>query len=117
MQRILGSSDIRKWSPEYDSVEIHFLQRGEFRLELIEKKTSFPIQKFKSDYDINKESLRGMFKFGFQTDDINALYEKLMKNGVKERMGITHDEEFDVYFFLVEDLDENKLQFFSHSKH
>jgi len=39
--------------PEYDSLKINFLKGKEFRLELMEKKSSFAITKYVADYSLN----------------------------------------------------------------
>lgn len=97
--------------PEYDSLKIYFLRNGEFEIELIEKRTSFSIRTLRPDYNLNKEPLEGFAKVAFRIDNIGQVYEKLKRNGVKEIMGITHDQEFREDFFIVEDMDGNVLQF------
>lgn len=102
--------------PEYDSLYIHFLKQGEFEIELVSKKTMLSIQKLRPGYDMNKEPLQGFIKLVFTSNDIQALFQKLQQNGVKEVLGITHDKEFNVDFFLIEDMDGNLLQFIQMKK-
>jgi uncharacterized glyoxalase superfamily protein PhnB len=99
--------------PEYDSLKIYFLRQENFEIELVEKKTSFPLKKVMPEYDINKEPLEGFCKIAFRIKDIKLVYEKMKKNGVKEIMPITYDKELKVEFFIVEDNDGNMIQFIS----
>lgn len=113
----LGFKTYKKMDfPDYDGLKIYFLRQGEFEIELIEKKTSFSIERLRPDYDINKEPLEGFSKIAFRVDNLEQTFEKLKRNGVKEIMGITHDSEFDVDFFMVEDTDGNILQFIGRVK-
>ena len=97
--------------PEYDSLKIRFLRQGDFEIELIEKRTSFSIKSLRPNYSFSNEPLEGFSKIAFRVDDLRQMYEKLKRHGVKEILGITHDKEFDVDFFMVEDIDGNILQF------
>ena len=111
----LGFTVYKKMSfPEYDSLKIYFLKQGEFEIDLVEKKTSFSIKELRPDYNLNREPLEGFYKIVFRIDSLRQTYEKLKKNGVKEIIGLTHDEVFDVDFFMIEDTDGNILQFIGH---
>jgi catechol 2,3-dioxygenase-like lactoylglutathione lyase family enzyme len=113
----LGFKTYKKMDfPDYDGLKIYFLRQGEFEIELIEKRTSFSIKHLRPDYDLNKEPLEGLSKMAFRIDNLGQLFEKLKRNGVKQIMGITHDKEFDIDFFMIEDLDGNILQFIGPGK-
>jgi catechol 2,3-dioxygenase-like lactoylglutathione lyase family enzyme len=99
--------------PQYDSLQIFFLRQGDFEIELVQKRTSFSIKSLRKDYDINKEPLEGFVKIVFRVKDIVKIHDKVKRNGVKEILGITHDKEFDLDFFMIEDPDGNLLQFVS----
>jgi len=116
-QQNLGFKVYKQMSfPEYDSLKIYFLKWETFEIELVEKKTSFSIKDVRPGYNINKEPLEGFSKIAFRTDSLRQTYEKLKKNGVKEIMGLTHDEGFNVDFFIIEDPDGNMLQFIGQNK-
>jgi catechol 2,3-dioxygenase-like lactoylglutathione lyase family enzyme len=96
---------------EYDSLKINFLRGEHFQLELMEKKTSFFINKYVSDYSLNNRPLIGFSKISFSVPDITAIYERTKKLGVHVVLGITEDKEFNSIYFIVKDLDGNLLQF------
>lgn len=97
--------------PEYDSLRINFLKGNYFQLELMEKKTSFTINKYVDDYSINNKPLIGFSKIGFSVPNIDIMYERIKKMNVTEILGITDDKEFNIRYFIIKDLDDNMLQF------
>ena len=97
--------------PEYDSLRINFLTGEHIRLELIAKKTSFAIDDYVKDYNINKEPLIGFSKIAFLVPNVEATYERLKKFNVEEVFGITEDKQFNSSFFIIKDLDGNLIQF------
>ena len=97
--------------PEYDSLKINFLKGNEFEFELMEKKTSFTIQKYVPGYNLNDKPLLGFSKVAFTVAKIEQLYDRLKKKNVTEVLGITEDKEFGSKYFIIKDLDGNILQF------
>lgn len=97
--------------PEYDSLNINFLKGNGFQLELMEKKTSFSINKYVPGYNLNDKPLLGFSKVAFTVADIEQLYDRLKKKNVTEVLGITEDKEFNSRYFIIRDLDGNILQF------
>lgn len=97
--------------PEYDSLKINFLKGKHFKLELIEKKTSFPINKYVKNYDVNNEPLIGYAKAAFSVRDIVAEYDRLKKMNIDFMMEITEDKEFNTSYFIIRDPDKNLIQF------
>jgi catechol 2,3-dioxygenase-like lactoylglutathione lyase family enzyme len=113
----MGFETYKKMSfPEYDSLRIYFLKKDSFEIELIEKRTSFSIKTFVPGYDLNKAPLRGLSKIVFKVDHINQFYQRIRQKGAKEVLSVTHDEVFNVDFFIIEDLDGNFLQFIEPKK-
>ena len=97
--------------PEYDGLKIHFLKNDSFRLELMEKNSSFAISKYVEDYDINKSPLIGFSKIAFSVDDIESEFNRISNLNVNVFMGITEDKQFHSKFFIIKDPDGNSVQF------
>jgi len=97
--------------PKYDSLKINFLQGKYLQLELMEKKTSFSIEKYVSNYSLNDKPLIGFSKIAFSVPNITQLYERIKKLSVTEVLGITEDKEFNSRYFIIKDLDGNLIQF------
>ena len=97
--------------PSYDSLRIHFLRNGSFELELMEKATSFSIQEHVPDYNISRNPLLGFSKVAFRVDNIDSIYDRISKLGVREFMGLTRDKVFNSTYFIIQDPDGNILQF------
>ncbi|WP_250434355.1 VOC family protein [Hanstruepera flava] len=97
--------------PEYDSLKINFLKGEYFQLELMEKKTSFIIDEYVADYNLNNKPLIGFSKIAFSVPDIASIYKKIKEMNVTEVLGITEDKEFNLRYFIIKDLDENVIQF------
>ncbi|HET9057438.1 MAG TPA: VOC family protein [Chitinophagaceae bacterium] len=97
--------------PEYDSLKINFLKGDYFQIELMEKKSSFAITKYVTDYSLNRSPLIGFSKVAFSVQDINSTYERIKKFNVTEVLGLTKDKEFNSEYFIIKDLDGNVLQF------
>ena len=97
--------------PEYDSLKINFLKGENFQLELMEKKTSFTINKYVADYSINDKPLIGFSKIAFSVPDIVSNYKRTKEMNVTEILGITEDKEFNSRYFIIKDLDGNVIQF------
>jgi catechol 2,3-dioxygenase-like lactoylglutathione lyase family enzyme len=111
-QKNLGYKLDRKMQfPEYDSLQICFLKSSTFEIELVSKRTSFPIQRFVPDFDINKAPLQGLVKIAFQVANLETLYRQLKGREVKELLGISYDKATDSDFFVITDPDGNMLQF------
>jgi uncharacterized glyoxalase superfamily protein PhnB len=112
-EKNLGFEVYKRMSfPEYDGLKINFLKRDQFEIELVEKMMSLSIKKLKPDYDSNKTPLEGIMKLAFEVNDIQLLFNQLKKNNqVKFVTKLSHDQTFDVDFFMIEDLDGNLLQF------
>ena len=89
------------------------MKLGEVELELIQKNTSISISKFIPDYyaDVDKSPLRGFTKIAFLVNDVETLSEKLKQKEVKFYANLFRDDEFELWSFIIEDLDGNLLQF------
>ena len=90
-------------------VRIAFLELNGFRLELVEKKHTFPVRKKFPELD---EAIQGFKKLAFSPDDIESLAALLKKKDVTFRYHVTVDKQFDTKWFIVEDLDGHWIQFF-----
>lgn len=97
--------------PKYDSLKINFLKGNHFQLELLEKKTSFSINKYVAKYSLNDKPLIGFSKIAFSITEISSFYKKLKQKNVAFILGITEDKEFNSKYFIIKDLDNNVLQF------
>ncbi|NVK51628.1 MAG: VOC family protein [Flavobacteriaceae bacterium] len=97
--------------PKYDSLKIYFLKNKHFQLELLEKKTSFSIHKYVSNYSLNDKPQIGFSKIAFSITKIDSFYKRLKNKGVTIVLGITEDKEFNSKYFIIKDLDNNVLQF------
>lgn len=97
--------------PEYDSLKISFLEGHDFRVELIEKKTSFSITKYVSNYSVNDKPLIGFSKIAFLVPDILTFYDRLKTFDVEVLYEITEDPQFNSKYFIIRDLDGNIIQF------
>jgi predicted enzyme related to lactoylglutathione lyase len=97
--------------PEYDSLKIRVLKNDHFQLELLQKKTSFRIQKFVPAYSVNDKPLIGIFKMVFKTENIDKLYERLEKIRVSMITKIVSDKANGIKYFIISDSDENTIQF------
>lgn len=97
--------------PEYDGLKIHFLKSDSFRVELMEKNTSFSINKYVEDYNINKSPLIGFSKIAFSVEDIESELNRINNLNVNVFMGVTEDKQFHSKFFIIKDPDGNSVQF------
>jgi hypothetical protein len=98
--------------PEYDSLKIIAMKYGETELELIQKKTSFSINKFVPDYNgFSDAPLRGFAKIAFWVHNIDKLAARLKLMNVKFYRNLYDDKSFGVRSFIIEDIDGNSLQF------
>lgn len=97
--------------PKYDSLKINFLKGNHFQLELMEKRTSFSINKYVTEYSVNDKPLIGFSKVAFSITEINSFYKRLKEKNVDFILGITEDKEFNSKYFIIKDLDNNILQF------
>jgi len=97
--------------PEYDSLKINFLRTEAFELELAEKATSFTIEKYVPDYNINNHPLVGFAKIAFKVNNVDELYDKLKSKSVSMVYDLIEDKVFNSKYFIIEDLDGNLLQF------
>ncbi len=115
---VLGLELYKEMSfPQYDSLKINFLKGKDFQLELMEKKSSFSIAEYVSDYSLNKSPLLGFSKIAFSVPDVNLIYKKMKKMKVTEVLGITEDREFKSVYFIIKDPDGNILQFIEQKSH
>lgn len=97
--------------PEYDSLKINFLEGNGFRVELIEKKTSFSITDYVGNYSVNDKPLIGFSKIAFLVPDIQTIYNRLKTFDVEVLYDITKDALFHSEYFIIQDLDGNIIQF------
>jgi catechol 2,3-dioxygenase-like lactoylglutathione lyase family enzyme len=98
--------------PQYDSLKVVFLRRGEAEFELIQKATSFSIRRYVPDYDgFNKAPLQGMAKLAFWVDDADSLAHGFREKGVEILAGPYDDPDFGIRSLIIMDCDGNVLQF------
>jgi catechol 2,3-dioxygenase-like lactoylglutathione lyase family enzyme len=97
--------------PQYDTLRIIFLRLDMSELELIEKRSSFPLSKVVPGYDDEKAPVRGFSKVAFMVNDVRGLADSLRHRGVRIRYGPFEDEPFGIRTVIVEDPDGNLLQF------
>jgi catechol 2,3-dioxygenase-like lactoylglutathione lyase family enzyme len=102
--------------PQYDSLRIRFMKRGNFEIELVGKRSSFSIRSLKPDYDMNAGPLQGFMKIAFRVADVQRTFDHVKQRGAKVIMGVAYDQTFDVDFFIIEDPDGNMLQFIGPAK-
>lgn len=108
----LGFKTFKKMDfPEYDSLKIYFLEKENFRLELIQKKTALSAKNVIKNYDEEKTPLLGFAKLSFIVKNIKELEDKLKSENVKIRYPLIKDNEFKEMSFIVEDPDGNYIQF------
>lgn len=98
--------------PEYDSLRISFLKNDFFEMELLEKATTFSIQKYEPDYSVNDQPMVGIYKVGFKVDDLETFHHRLKRLNANITYGITTDQTFNTRWFIVADPDGNSLQFY-----
>lgn len=98
--------------PGYDSLQIHFLKKGTFLLELISKPSVFSIQKYEPDYQPFRDSrLQGFTKIAFRVQDIDAWYKRMQDKKVPILVPIFNDATLNVRSFFVQDPEGNIVQF------
>lgn len=109
----LGFIIARKMNlPEYDSLYIVFLKLGKAELELIQKKNTFSIKKYKSDYNgFTGDLLQGFTKVSFWVSDATTLANYLKTTGIKFVVNLFDDKILAVRSFIIADPDGNILQF------
>jgi catechol 2,3-dioxygenase-like lactoylglutathione lyase family enzyme len=81
-------------------VRMAMLERADSRIELIEA-----------------AGWRGIFKIGFDVDDVDAMAARLKRDGVRIVVPPFDDPQFGVRSFIAADPDGNNLQFFSPLRH
>lgn len=112
-QNKLGFRTVKRMNfPEYDSLQIVFLKQGDVELELIEKSSSFKIQKFVPNYNgFDGPFLIGISKITFMISDAAQLANYLKAQDVTFVRGLYDDKDFGVRSFFISDPDGNIFQF------
>lgn len=102
--------------PDYQ-LRMAFVNRGDFHLELLEKKPSYRPSQFLKE----GQSLGGMIKLGFVVNDLDSLYQLLQLNGkvdfateIGDLPETNLEMDWPKRYFLIRDPDGNYIQFFSY---
>lgn len=101
--------------PDY-KLKIAILKQDGFELELVEiHKTG----NRKNPLHRKNKLMQGFAKLTFEVEDLHALFNKFIANKVGIVMSITRsnrEDQANIYFFMIHDVDGNLLQFISKSK-
>ncbi|MCB9196513.1 MAG: VOC family protein [Flavobacteriales bacterium] len=98
--------------PNFDSLKIVILGNEYYEIELIENTNSFGIKRFIPDYNINNEPMLGIFKFGFEVENLKQTFDEFKAKNISFAYEITEDPVFCRNYFMIIDPDGNILQFF-----
>ena len=108
-EEVLGFKTFRRMDlPDY-GLKIAFLERGSFRLELVEKKGAAALSHYAPD--LQDDMVNGLKKYAFLIRDLDAAAAKLKAKNVRFVVEPFDDQAMRLRSFIVADPDGNLVQF------
>ena len=113
-QEHLGFHEVDRLELPQRKMLIIFLKAGDFMLEIAQRADSVDPE---SRLGVgNKSQVRGLYKFGFRVENLEAKAAEMRKAGVNFHGELFDDERFGVKTVIVKDVEGNLVQLFQELK-
>lgn len=115
---VLGFRETKRLNLPASSLRISFLEKNDFRLELVEFKDSVSLEAIRSKFPgvDDRAKVQGIGKLAFAVPKIREVASALKAKNVKFVRDLTREKDTGETWFIVEDVDGNWVQFLEEGK-
>jgi catechol 2,3-dioxygenase-like lactoylglutathione lyase family enzyme len=110
-ERVFGFRPVRSVDLEERGVHVRLLVGDGAFLELVQLRDARPLSAAAPGVD-KRQNLHGVFKVGFEVDDLEAALERLARLDVELALGVVDEPDGSMRSAQVEDPDGNRIQLF-----